>query len=517
MKTDNAPAKALRVLLVDDEAETLFPVLAQEMEELGFSFEMETSAARTVGTVERVQPDAVLLDLHFPGDDHRGSRTTGGRLLAEMRRANPSLPIILFSTRLDDLEIPLEEFGARYDGSFAKPVFGEDRKWVAELAGTIRVAVEAAASEDSDNLEGLGFLVGRTPAMKRVAAVVRSAARHSLNVLIQGETGSGKQAVAEAIHRLSGRAGSFQQLNCSGIHEETLDATLFGHERGAFTGAARAAPGLFELADGGTLFLDEIQRMPMALQNKLMLVLEGRKVRRMGADTDVAVDARLIAATNHGLADLVGEGILREDLAYRLMVVQIALPPLRERLDDLPELFLLSLAKANKAVGGAVKPILRPETLAKLRSHPWHGNVREFEATIQRAVAGATTNILLPEDIELAELRPVRVSSPIDPALSGETPSLQGKTGVATLFSQLDQLPVEERYAFISNMIGGTLRADLLVEVVRMLRMRQARKVKHKDLASYLDPLTDTERNMARIRKMLSDSGVRISELDFNQ
>lgn len=516
MHTDSVSTQPLRILLVDDEAETLLPVMAQEMEELGFSFEMESSAECTLDAVERMQPDAVLLDLHFPGDDRRGMRTTGGHLLTELKRARPSLPIILFSTRLDDVDIPLEEFEARYDGCFAKPVFGKDRKWASDLAGTIRVAVEAVAGGSAEGTKDLGFLVGGTPAMKRVAALVRSAARHSLNVLIHGETGSGKQAVAEAIHRLSGRTGSFQQLNCSGIHEETLDATLFGHERGAFTGAAKAAQGLLELADGGTLFLDEIQRMPMALQNKLMLVVENRKVRRMGASNDVPVDVRLIAATNHGLSDLVQDGLLREDLAYRLMVIQIVLPPLRERLDDLPELFQLALTKANSAAGGIVKPILRSETLAKLRSHPWYGNVREFEATIQRAVAHASSNILLPADIELTQLTPARTAPASEPAAdAGCGPQLAASSAVA-LFRQLDQLPVDQRYAFIRSETDGSLRAELLIEVVRELRTRQGRKVRHKDLAAYLDPLTRGLQDLDRIRQMVHGS-VNITALDFNQ
>jgi DNA-binding NtrC family response regulator len=513
VKTDADADQPLHVLLVDDEAETLLPVLAQEMEDLGFRFDIETTAARTLGAVARGRPDAVLLDLHFPGDDERGVPTTGGRLLAELKRAYPELSVVLFSTRLDDLDIPLEDFEANYDGCFAKPKFGVDRGWAAELASTIRVAVEAAARHSPEHMESLGFLVGRTAAMKRAAALVRGAARHPLNVLIHGETGSGKQAVAEAIHRLSGRNGTFQQLNCSGIHEETMDAMLFGYERGAFTGAAKSAPGLFELADGGTLFLDEIQRMPMALQNKLMLVLESKKIRRMGGSTDIPVNARLVAATNHELSDLVKDELLREDLAYRLMVVQIVLPPLRERLDDLEELFGLALAKANRAVGGAVKQVLRPETLQKLRTHPWRGNVRELEATIQRAVARASSNILLPADIELTDLATPK-------AQASESPSTEGSSqaeaiSAVALFHRLDALPVEHRYAFVCQ-TDGSLRSEVLVEVVRALRSRQSRKVRHKDLAAYLDPLTHGPRDLERIRKMVHGS-VNITELAFNQ
>ena len=201
MHSNQMPNDPVRVLLIDDEADSLLPPLAQDLEPMGFSFEKESSASRALQSVERARPDVILLDLHFPGDERLALRTTGGKLLAEIRSRFSATPVVVFSTRLDDVDIPLENFDEQPHAWFAKPAFEQDQTWPIELAALLRNAIDSAKLNDAELRDQLAFVVGKTDAMRRVAASVRSAARNSLNVLIYGETGTGKQLVAEAIRR----------------------------------------------------------------------------------------------------------------------------------------------------------------------------------------------------------------------------------------------------------------------------------------------------------------------------
>ncbi len=221
-------------------------------------------------------------------------------------------------------------------------------------------------------------------AMDEVRALIAQSAAGELSVLITGETGVGKELCAEMIHRLSARAGKpFVKLNCSAIVESLIESELFGHERGAFTGATAARAGLFEAGDGGTVFLDEIGELPLAVQSKLLRVLEERVVRRVGATTGKTLDVRFICATNRVLADEVDDGTFRRDLYYRINGVTISIPALRERR---PEISGLARAFARRSRGGASPIVLGPEVLAALESHPWPGNIRELKNTVERAV-----------------------------------------------------------------------------------------------------------------------------------
>jgi DNA-binding NtrC family response regulator len=221
-------------------------------------------------------------------------------------------------------------------------------------------------------------------AMDDVRELIAQSAAGELSVLITGETGVGKELCAEMIHRLSARAGKpFVKLNCSAIVESLIESELFGHERGAFTGATSARPGLFEAGDGGTVFLDEIGELPLAVQSKLLRVLEERVVRRVGATTGKTLDVRFICATNRVLADEVEEGRFRRDLYYRINGVTISIPALRERRSEISG---LARAFARRSRGGASPIVLGPEVLAALENHPWPGNIRELKNTVERAV-----------------------------------------------------------------------------------------------------------------------------------
>src|SRR5215468_2863011 len=256
--------------------------------------------------------------------------------------------------------------------------------------------LEAIAQSEHDRTYGM---VGDSQAMREVYDLVARVAPTTSTVLIQGETGTGKELVARAIHSTSRRAEhAFVTVDCSALAETLLESELFGHVKGAFTGALADKRGLFQAADGGTCFLDEIGEISACVQAKLLRVLQEREVRRVGGTDSVKVDVRVIAATNKDLATLVAQGRFREDLFYRLSVVTIVLPPLRERREDIPVLaghFLQAFRDANEQAPVSIAP----ETLALLGAYDWPGNVRELQHAIERAAALTANPVLLPEDL----------------------------------------------------------------------------------------------------------------------
>ena len=503
----------IRLLLVDDEAPTLLPLLAERLEPLGFSVAGEAEPERALQAVEVEATDAVLLDLHFPGDARAG-RTTGGRLLTEMRRRFPAVAVVVFTVRLSDFDIPLERFDERPQGYFAKPDFIRDGEWAGQLGQTVRDAILAAARDDEADAGDLRFPVGRTPEMRAAAAAIRGAAGHGLPVLIFGETGTGKRHAAEAIHRLSGRRGRFESYHCS-VAGGAAAETLFGREDSGSVGAQK---GPIELADGGTLFLDGIDRLSMDFQDKLLHTMEDGAVRRSGATSDTHVDVRWIAATSHGLDDLVADGTLREELAFRFAGgTPVSLPPLRRRPCDLPDLYAVIVGRVNEEQGRRTSTALRPETREKLETHTWPGNIRELEAVLLRAVATSNSNVLLPDDIEFVGIAPPGTSGPA--ASSGQASAPEPSSAViaiAALVDELEGLPVAERYKFLKDQ-GERQRRKVLLEFIRRLREAKKQSIQHKVLAAELDPLEDPERDLNRIRQFLHNCGVRLTQLDFNR
>ena len=244
----------------------------------------------------------------------------------------------------------------------------------------------------------LAGLIALSPAMKPVLDLVERVAPTDAALLIQGESGTGKEVIAKVIHHASARAARpFVAVNCGAVPEALLESELFGHMRGAFTGAVASKPGLFEEAHGGTLFLDEIGETPAALQVKLLRALQSGEIRRLGATQAVTLDARVVAATNRDLAEMIAEGRFREDLFYRLNVIQLALPPLRERREDIPALAEHFLARSAAKLGRSLS--LAPETLERLLRYPWPGNVRELENAIERAAILARDASVAPADL----------------------------------------------------------------------------------------------------------------------
>jgi transcriptional regulator with PAS, ATPase and Fis domain len=269
-------------------------------------------------------------------------------------------------------------------------------------------------------------VVIRDPEMRRLYEQAGRAAQGLLSVLVLGETGVGKDVLARALHRASPRAArAFLAINCAALSESLLESELFGHEKGAFTGALQARPGLFESADGGTVFLDEIGDLPMVIQVKLLRVLEAREVLRVGARTPRPVDVRFVSATNKDLESAVAAGTFRQDLYFRLNGISLTVPPLRERPADVPWLVKRFLVVASRQMDRATHPALSPRALASLQAYSWPGNVRELRNVIDRAVVLAPGDVILPEHLPpkvLAGAMPVP-SAPTTPTPAPPTPT----------------------------------------------------------------------------------------------
>ncbi|WP_437955504.1 sigma-54 dependent transcriptional regulator [Sorangium sp. So ce119] len=370
-----------RVLVVDDEASArsgLEKLLRQE----GYAVDAAADGAEALEIAAERPPDVVVTDLKMP-------RMDGMALLGRLREQDPSLPVIVV-TAFGDVTSAVQAMRAGAEDYLTKPV-----DFDALLLSIERAQERSALRVEAENLrrqlreregEGVEGLIGASPAMQKVYRMARQVAGARATVLITGESGTGKGELARAIHAKGPRAKApFVTLHCAALAESLLESELFGHERGAFTGADRRRVGRFEQAHGGTLFLDEVGEIAPATQVKLLRVLQERAFERVGGNETVSVDVRLIAATNRDLAAAVQEGQFREDLYYRLNVVHIDMPPLRVRDTDvllLANHFLRRFAAENhRKIEG-----FTDQARAKLVAHRWPGNVRELENAIERAV-----------------------------------------------------------------------------------------------------------------------------------
>jgi len=386
-------APPVRVLIVDDDDVTcglLEEVLAGE----GYAVERAQSGKDALER-HRARPfDAVVSDIRM-GE----GRMTGLELLRGLRAATPELVVVIM-TAFGSMETAVE---AIREGAFdyvSKPFKIEEMKQAIRRGLEQRRRVAAMAPAQSDKVLDVTSIVGRSRPMLEVYKLIAMVGPARTTVLVVGESGVGKELVARAIHRNGPRAlKPFLAVNCAALPENLLESELFGHVRGAFTSAATDKRGLFEEASGGTIFLDEIGDMSPNLQSKLLRVLQEHEVRRVGASIGQKVDVRVVAATNQPLAALVKAGRFREDLYYRLNVVTIEVPPLRDRPGDLPLLVEHFLAKHATAAGRASPPTLAPEALEALKRFPFPGNVRELEHVIERAVTLSKRPAILLEDL----------------------------------------------------------------------------------------------------------------------
>jgi two-component system, NtrC family, response regulator AtoC len=378
--TASAPPGALKRVLVVDDEENIRHLLLVVLKKAGYEPTAVAGAEEALALLEQRQFRIVISDIRMPGMD-------GREMLREIVSRGLDVYVVMMSAYGgDEVAISCMKEGA-YD-YFNKPFKADEvvlllRK-IQEREQLFRENLRLR--EELDQRFHFDNIIGRSPAMKRVFATISKIAPYKTTVLLTGESGTGKELMARAIHRNSDRAARpMVPINVAAIPENLLESELFGHARGAFTGAVKAKRGLFQEADGGTLFLDEMGDMPMGLQVKLLRVLENDEVRRVGENKPEQVDVRLIAATSRELERRVEEGLFREDLYYRLHVVHIVIPPLRERTEDIPLLLEHFLDRFNRKFAKNTAG-LEPAALKAVLGYHWPGNVRELENAMERAM-----------------------------------------------------------------------------------------------------------------------------------
>src|SRR3954454_22187443 len=396
-----------QLLLVDDDPDLILAQINRVIDASQHRIDVARTGEEGIRRVAERAPEVVLLDLRLPDQ-------SGLEVYQQIRCLDARIPVIFVTmAKAADAAIEAMKQGA-YDYLFKPLDLNQLRRVVGEALEVARrmrepaVVAEAPPDPDVD-----GAIVGSCPAMREVYKAIGRVAAQDVPVLITGESGTGKELVARAIYQHGPRAKApFLALNCAAIPENLLESELFGHEKGAFTGAERRRIGKFEQCHGGTIFLDEVGDMPPALQAKLLRLLQEQAFERVGGEETIRTDVRLIAATHRDLKTWSEEGKFRPDLYYRLGVFTIHLPPLRERDDDLLMLVQYYLRRFNRELGREVREVA-PEALARLRGYPWPGNVRELQSVLKQALLRAHGPVLLPEflpDLPEAPAAPVAPS-----------------------------------------------------------------------------------------------------------
>jgi two-component system response regulator AtoC len=379
-------------LLVVDDDRAMRQMLAKLFRDHGYRVAEAESADEALELAAEREFEAVLSDIRMPG-------RSGVDLVGELRRVRPETPVVLM-TAFGSIDSAVSAMRAGAFDYITKPFEPN------AVLFTIERALERRALEEEnrrlrraiDQTSRLGDLTGSSSAMREIFALIRKIAHNRSSVLITGESGTGKEVVARTIHYHGARADKpFVPVNCTAIPEGLLESELFGHVRGAFTGAHASKRGLFEVAHGGTIFLDEIGDMGLGLQSKLLRVLQDREIRPVGGNQPIQVDVRIIAATNKDLSLEMAEGRFREDLFYRLNVIPIHVPPLRERPEDIPPLVEAFLRKH----GDGHPRRLSPTAMDRILAQPWKGNARELENAIERALALSDSEEIGPEELPL--------------------------------------------------------------------------------------------------------------------
>lgn len=409
------------ILVVDDEPNYLI-ILEELLEDEGFEVLTARNGNEALKIAEKADLNLIVTDMQMPG-------MNGVELLSEAKKRWPAIPVIMV-TAFGEVDKAVSAMQAGAFNFLSKP-FKND-----ELIANINKAIEhhAVVRENirlrNEAKERCSFsgMVGKNRKMQQVYTLIEKVAPTRTSVLITGESGTGKELIAKAIHYNSDRDGApFISVNCAALPDNLLESELFGHEKGAFTGAISLRKGRFERADSGTLFLDEIGEMPVTLQAKLLRIIQEQTFERVGGSSELSVDVRILTATNKDLKEEVAQGKFREDLYYRLNVLNIHIPPLRERMDDIPllaahfiEKFRAQMDKPNLSISG--------EAIAFLSSLPWDGNIRELENTIERASILCNKDTITPDDVQ-------------PDTLSSDQPEIDSKFDIDDLFRSDIRLP----------------------------------------------------------------------------
>lgn len=443
-----------KILIVDDE-QSYRQLLTHVFELDGHSVRTARNGREGLEALDTEPADVVVSDVKMPD-------MTGIEMLRAIRETQPDLGLILM-TAFSSVENAREAFKLGAEDFIEKPFDVEELKLIVrKVLEKQELIVENRAFKRAQRERGsVKNIVGNSAKMQAIFQMIETVAEVPSTVLIYGESGTGKELVARAIHDLSPRAEKpFVSINCGAFTETLLESELFGYVKGAFTGANANRKGLFEAANAGTIFLDEIGEMSLSMQVKLLRVLQEKRVRPVGAHEEIAIDARVIGATNRDLRKMSDEGTFREDLFYRISVIPIELPPLRERRDDIPMLVDHFVAKFAEMTGRSIG--VSPNTLELLENYAWHGNVRELEHTIERAVALERTDAIQPERLptHITNYNPDRIRSEFELPEDG-----------IDLSAHLDNL--EKTYVVEAlKKCGGsqTKAADILKMPVRSLR-----------------------------------------------
>jgi two-component system, NtrC family, response regulator AtoC len=458
-----------RILVTDDDPVSC-QLFAEVLEGEGYGVERVQSGEEALRRLLQESYALLLVDVRLPG-------MSGLEVTREVRKSYPDLPIVVM-TAFGSMEIAIE---AIREGAFdytSKPMNLEELKHTVSRALARRRGFGAALPTDGngEDIEPLGAIIGRSPAMVEVFKTVARAAATKSTVLILGESGTGKELMARAIHQHSPRSHRpFVAVDCGAMTESLLESELFGHMRGAFTGAFSEKRGVFEEADTGTCFLDEIGDISPNMQAKLLRVLQEGEIRRVGGQKWIKVDVRIVAATNKDLAELVKQGTFRQDLFYRINVVSIPLPSLRQRTEDISALAHHFLRRYSLENGKSVVGI-SDDAMTRLRTYAWPGNIRELENTIERAVALSNQAMLTTEDLPV-EMR--------DSPTKGTPPDMpsEGWSGFAGL-PTLEE--VKKRYIqhVLSSTQGNISRAAEILDIdrrslYRMLERYNVAPVRH--------------------------------------
>lgn len=438
------------VLIVDDE-----PDIRELLEITLGRMKLSTHAAGSVtearALLSRHDFDLCLTDMRLPDGN-------GIELVEHIQRHCPCLPVAVI-TAYGSMDTAVAALKAGAFDFVSKPV---DLSMLRDLINTaLRLSEKDKARESSEDHDDGSQLLGQAPAMRKLKETIAKLARSQAPVCILGESGSGKERVAREIHRLGPRAErAFVPVNCGAIPTELMESEFFGHVKGAFTGATGDHPGLFQSAQGGTLFLDEVAELPLHMQVKLLRAIQERAVKPVGGSREIPVDVRILSATHRDLAALVREGQFRQDLYYRLNVIELRVPPLRERLEDLPLLSRRILARIAQD-WGTQPPQLSEDALAALRAYPFPGNVRELENILERAATLCEGDILEAADLHLPE--------------AGAPLGITARTGADGLPLD-DVLEDQERQAILAALAktsgNRTAAARLLGISFRQLRYR---------------------------------------------
>ena len=457
----------LRVLFVDDE-QSIADLMRSELPRMGHTATVRQTASSAIEAIQVNSFDAAIVDLRMPGG-------SGWDVIDHLRNHSPETDCVI-STGHGSMDDAIRGIRMGAYDFLPKPVSLFEIANVLDRIGEKKALQnkEAVLECQLERVEGRSDLIGESAPMRRVQKLIEKIAPTDSAVLILGETGTGKEMVAKRIHEMSDRAdGPFVPVNCGALPEHLVESEFFGHRKGAFTGAESARTGLFEVADGGTLFLDELGELDKSMQVKLLRFLEAGEVRRLGENEPIHVDVRIVCATNRELEQMVSEGSFREDLFFRVNTFEIHLPPLRERLDDIPPLarHLLSRHMKRETVP---EDILAPETIQILKAHQWSGNVRELSNVLEHALILSDGNQITPADLPRSVMKslssggapdssgPVsfQVVSPDAPAtlrdmesqmilraldkFDGDKPKAAKELGIAlkTLYNRLNQMQV---------------------------------------------------------------------------